>query len=545
MWIAVVERLRDVLEIFGLSRWISIGTSLVGSIFFGSFVLETSNLEFCFDNATWRCYPWLTCLCFWLSLDMEMDTCTLLQVCRKLLERLLLQQRSHRLVRGQVVHVLDRESWTNMKEPLYNTSRCLMTWCPWMFSSTWLFRESGPDANSRSPEAPGCFGDFWTVSLDFDWDKFGGFDFFGSFVLETSNLEFCFDNATWRCYPWLTCLCFWLSLDVEMDICTLWRVCRKLLERLPLRQTSHHLVRGQVVHVLDRESWTNMKEPLYNTWRCLMTWCPWIFSSTWLFRDSGPERAPIAEAECDCQSVGRCTVLPQRHYTRHIATFMLYLDAQWYASFCRICFFRFLQQHVRENLTSLARAVEQFGDSWETKTRQTMTGFDHLQSWDCKIAGVLLLPLLCGLVYRTMTTTASCFMHLDTVHLHALMSDYVLFQMTNWWCHDVMPIFVFSLDPGLQTGFHQDTFSEVQWVQWLQSFVPCVALWMPGCCYLLFEWHCVHSGLQDSMFQCQSLQETTWVTESPWVEFQESDRDCRVECPAWSSVEVTSDKGKG
>ena len=85
------------------------------------------------------------------------------------LNSLLLLQGSHHLVRGQVVHVLDRESRTNMKEPLYNTSRCLMTWCPWIFSSTWLFRESGPDANSRSPEAPGCFGDFWTVSLDFDW----------------------------------------------------------------------------------------------------------------------------------------------------------------------------------------------------------------------------------------------------------------------------------------------------------------------------------------------------------------------------------------
>ena len=133
------------------------------------FFLETSHLEFCFDNATWRCYPWLTCLCFWLSHDMEMDTCTGLRVCRKLLERLLRPQRSHHLVRGQVVHVLDRESRTDMKEPLYNTSRCLMTWCPWIFSSTWLFRESGPDANSRSPEAPGCFGDFWTVSLDFDW----------------------------------------------------------------------------------------------------------------------------------------------------------------------------------------------------------------------------------------------------------------------------------------------------------------------------------------------------------------------------------------
>ena len=41
----------------------------------------------------------------------------------------------------------------------------------WIFSSTWLFRESGPDANSRdSPEAPGCFGHFWTVSLDLDLD---------------------------------------------------------------------------------------------------------------------------------------------------------------------------------------------------------------------------------------------------------------------------------------------------------------------------------------------------------------------------------------
>ena len=49
--------------------------------------------------------------------------------------------------------------------------------CPWQrimneHERTFLqhpFRESGPDANSRSPEAPGCFGDFWTVSLDFDW----------------------------------------------------------------------------------------------------------------------------------------------------------------------------------------------------------------------------------------------------------------------------------------------------------------------------------------------------------------------------------------
>ena len=51
----------------------------------------------------------------------------------------------------------------------------------WIFSSTWLFRESGPDANSRdSPEAPGCFGHFWTVSLDVDWEKFGALDFFFS-----------------------------------------------------------------------------------------------------------------------------------------------------------------------------------------------------------------------------------------------------------------------------------------------------------------------------------------------------------------------------
>ena len=54
-------------------------------------------------------------------------------------------------------------------------------WCLWIFSSTWLFRESGPDANSRdSPEAPGCFGHFWTVLLDVDWDKFGALDFFFS-----------------------------------------------------------------------------------------------------------------------------------------------------------------------------------------------------------------------------------------------------------------------------------------------------------------------------------------------------------------------------
>ena len=40
-----------------------------------------------------------------------------------------------------------------------------------IFSSTWLFRESGRDANSRdSPEAPGCFGHFWIVSLDLDLD---------------------------------------------------------------------------------------------------------------------------------------------------------------------------------------------------------------------------------------------------------------------------------------------------------------------------------------------------------------------------------------
>ena len=61
-----------------------------------------------------------------------------------------------------------------MKEPLYSTARCLMTWSygfSMIFSSTWLFRESGPDANSRdSPEAPGCFGHFWIVSLDLDLD---------------------------------------------------------------------------------------------------------------------------------------------------------------------------------------------------------------------------------------------------------------------------------------------------------------------------------------------------------------------------------------
>ena len=59
-----------------------------------------------------------------------------------------------------------------MKETLYSTSSM-------DFSSTWLFRESGPDANgSDSEEAPGCFGHFWTGSLDVDWDKFGVFDFF-------------------------------------------------------------------------------------------------------------------------------------------------------------------------------------------------------------------------------------------------------------------------------------------------------------------------------------------------------------------------------
>ena len=81
---------------------------------------------------------------------------------------------------GQVVHVTPWERI--MKEPLYSTARCLMTWsCGFsmIFSSTWLFRESGPDANSRdSPEAPGCFGHLWTVSLDLDWDclNFVGLD---------------------------------------------------------------------------------------------------------------------------------------------------------------------------------------------------------------------------------------------------------------------------------------------------------------------------------------------------------------------------------
>ena len=57
-----------------------------------------------------------------------------------------------------------------MKEPLYS-SEMPDDLILWIFSSTWLFRESGRDANSRdSPEAPGCFGHFWIVSLDLDLD---------------------------------------------------------------------------------------------------------------------------------------------------------------------------------------------------------------------------------------------------------------------------------------------------------------------------------------------------------------------------------------
>lgn len=171
-----------------------------------------------------------------------------------------------------------------------------------------------------------------------------------------------------------------------------------------------------------------------------------ILSSTWLCRDSGPESSQ-AERECLdlSQQSARGTNIQvalsfrnekiagstswsrvrqsvclrmysvdtksaqTTYYNVHVVSFV------HYASFHRICFFRFLQQHLRENLASLAQAVDHLGPSCETKTRQTMTGFD-LQSWDCKIAGVLLLPSpSCGLAYRTIwnitsniTMTASC-----------------------------------------------------------------------------------------------------------------------------------------
>lgn len=160
-----------------------------------------------------------------------------------------------------------------------------------------------------------------------------------------------------------------------------------------------------------------------------------ILSSTWLCRDSGPESSQ-AERECldlsQQSASGRkiqvalsfrnekiagstswsqvrqsvclrmCSVdtksLQTTYCNVHVVSFV------HYASFHRICFFRFLQQHLRENLASLAQAVDHLGASCEAKTRQTMTGFD-LQSWDgwdCKIAGVLLLPSpSCGLAYRT------------------------------------------------------------------------------------------------------------------------------------------------
>ena len=91
-----------------------------------------------------------------------------LLVCRKLLERLLLPQTSHHRVRGQVVHVTP---WENHERTSLQHREMPDDLILWIFSSTWLFRESGPDANSRdSPEAPGCFGHFWIVSLDLDLD---------------------------------------------------------------------------------------------------------------------------------------------------------------------------------------------------------------------------------------------------------------------------------------------------------------------------------------------------------------------------------------
>ncbi len=248
------------------------------------------------------------------------------------------------------------------------------------------------------------------------------------------------------------------------------------------------------------------------TWKNLFTthgdaWWPdaqKIFSSTWLFRDSGPERAPIAEAECDCQSVGRCTLLPQSHYTRHIATFMLYLEAQWYASFLSDLFFQ-VSSATRAGKPCISGTSR--GAIWGFLGDEDQADHDRiwppaklrLQDRRCASPSFTLRPSLqdydygCKLLYASWYSASSC---LD-VRLCFIPNDKLMMS----WCHDVMPIFVFSLDPGLQTGFHQDTFSEVQWVQWLQSFVPCVALWtVPGCCHLLFEWHCVHSGLQDSMF---------------------------------------------